>query len=118
MRLAETSRGADDVMLRSDTVCHVKPPDRWTGMLVGGVDRCGPELALPAAPLSWKRVPRTGGFAPPPFSGYALVSNRPESRGPSCNCWTDVAQRPEQFPFKQGVDLEPCANVGWTLHAG
>ena len=117
MRLAETSRGADDVMLRSDTVCHVKPPDRWTGMLVCGVDRCGPELALPAAPLSWNHF-RGPEVLRPAFRRVYPCQHRPEGRGPSCNCWTDVAQRPEQFPFKQGVDLEPCANVGWTLHAG
>ena len=46
------------------------------------VERTEGSYRLPAAPLSSKKIPRTGGFATPPYGRFAFVSVRPEGRGP------------------------------------
>jgi len=40
------------------------------------------EPSCAGSPAILRKVLRTGGFAPPPYDGFAFVSNRPVGRGP------------------------------------
>jgi len=78
---------------------------------------CGPELAMPAAPLSWEITSEDRRFCAPTFrrvcpcqQSASRAAVLPVVAGPT------LRSDRSSSPYNPGVDLEPSANVGRTLH--
>src|SRR5688500_15326502 len=67
---------------------------------------------LPAAPLSWEISPRTGGFAPPPSVGRALVSDRACALDANIRCPIGAAESLHRETHGRMIPKQFCSASG------